>query len=71
MSGIPVDRAGRPMFDEEGNKLSILEREQARENESFSALLVRVDLQFRHKEIKPSDYIVLMHEYDLWKRTGE
>ncbi len=30
---IPVDRAGRPMFDEEGNPLSIEERIEAAEQE--------------------------------------
>jgi len=34
MTDIPVDRAGRPMFDGAGNKLSIAEREAAAERDA-------------------------------------
>ena len=49
MSDIPVDRAGRPMFDADGNELSIREREMAeriaeleKENAELNASIGRI-----------------------------
>jgi hypothetical protein len=43
MSDIPVDRAGRPMYDAEGRKLSIAEREAAAESQIEKEARMRLD----------------------------
>jgi regulator of replication initiation timing len=43
MNDIPVDRAGRPMYDAEGRKLSIAEREAAAESQIEKEARMRLD----------------------------